>query len=86
MEENQPEHPPKSMPSQTTALRVVFAPDFRNLGPYQQLLGESAEARGRRRWSYLTGYRRGMPLYRGLRGRPMDILHLHYPVHYFRAV
>lgn len=69
-------------PSPESMLRVIFAPDFRKLGPYQQLLAEAllAEKTG---VEYLRGYRRGMPLLRGLHGLPMDLLHLHYPVHYF---
>jgi hypothetical protein len=63
-------------------LRVTFAPDFRALGPYQQLLAD-ALAMEKIQVGHLQGYRRVLPLYRGLRGVPMDILHLHYPVHYF---
>jgi hypothetical protein len=62
-------------------LRVTFAPDFRELGPYQQLLAEALVAE-KVRVGHLHGYRRVLPLYRGLRGLPMDVLHLHYPVQY----
>ena len=65
-----------------SGIRAVFAPDFRELGPYQQLQAEALRAQNVS-VDYLQGYRRGMPLFRGLRGMRADLLHMHYPVHYF---
>lgn len=63
-------------------LRVTFAPDFRELGPYQELL---ARALGREEVhvTHLPGYRRVLPMVRSLQSLPMDVLHMHYPSHYF---
>lgn len=63
-------------------LRVTFAPDFRELGPYQHLLAQALD-RENVRVAHLPGYRRVLPMYRGLRAMPMDVLHMHYPSHYF---
>lgn|GEM_PF-763194 len=68
--------------SSTNTPQVVFAPDYREFSPYQKLLAEALVA-GKTRVDFLKGYRRGMPLYRGLRGMAMDVLHMHYPAHYF---
>lgn len=64
------------------SLHVMFAPDFRELAPYQYLL-EKALADCGTDVTYHPGYRRGMPLYRGVRSAAVNILHLHYPQHYF---
>ncbi len=62
-------------------LRVLFAPDFRHLVQYQQLLA-AALADQEVTVEFMTGYRRLLPMYRGLRGRKPDIFHQHFPVFY----
>ena len=64
-------------------MKVLFAPDYREGGAYQQLLagalrGEGVEV------DFLTDYRRGLPLARALRGWRGDVLHLHWPEKYFQ--
>ena len=63
-------------------LKVMFAPDFRKFGPYMGTLGDAMSTQNVS-VDYLSGYRRVMPLYRGLRGLRMDVLHMHYPAAYF---
>jgi beta-1,4-mannosyltransferase len=63
-------------------MNVVFAPDWRLGNPYQHLL--SAElARHGTNVTFLDGYKRVMPLTRGIRGGNVEILHLHWPEAYF---
>jgi glycosyltransferase involved in cell wall biosynthesis len=61
--------------------RVGFAPDYRLWVPYQAMLAEALRAIDVD-VSFVEGYRRGLPLFRGIRKMPMDLLHLHFPVHY----
>jgi glycosyltransferase involved in cell wall biosynthesis len=65
---------------------VLFAPDWRNGAPYQQLLAEALGAHGVR-VSFLGDYRRGLPLARLVRGwrrgHGCDLLHLHWPEAYY---
>lgn len=63
-------------------IRVLFAPDWREGVPYQQLLGD-ALARCGVGVDYLRGYRRVLPFTRLTRGRPCDLLHLHWPEAYY---
>jgi hypothetical protein len=58
-------------------MKVVFAPDFRSLVPYQQLLAEALARRGVE-LSYLTPRRRWLPFTRGLRDSGAEIFHLHW--------
>jgi beta-1,4-mannosyltransferase len=62
-------------------MRVAFAPDYREVVPYQQLLAD-ALSKCATKVDFLQGYRRVLPLYRGLRGMSVDILHLHFPQYY----
>src|SRR4051812_10152561 len=61
---------------------VLFAPDWRNGVPYQQLLADALETLGVR-VSFLQGYRRVLPLGRLLRQQRCDLLHLHWPEAYY---
>jgi beta-1,4-mannosyltransferase len=63
-------------------MKVIFAPDFRAVAPYQQLLADALADEGVE-VSFLTGYRRGLPLTRALPADEPGILHLHWPVYYF---
>jgi glycosyltransferase involved in cell wall biosynthesis len=63
-------------------MRVISGPDFRALAPYQQLLADALEKEGVQT-DYLSGYPRFLPLYRGIRRCPADILHLHFLARYF---
>jgi glycosyltransferase involved in cell wall biosynthesis len=63
-------------------IRVLFAPDWRNGVPYQRLLAE-ALADCDVQVDFLSGYRRGLPLWRGVRENPCDLLHLHWPEAYY---
>jgi beta-1,4-mannosyltransferase len=63
-------------------LRVLFAPDYRAGNPYQAYLGEALGHLGIE-VSFLSEYRRVLPLTRGSRGRSPDIVHLHWPEKYF---
>ena len=64
------------------SLRVVFAPDWRGGVPYQRLLAEALAAQDVR-VSFLTGYKRVLPLTRLLAAHPCDLLHLHWPEAYY---
>jgi beta-1,4-mannosyltransferase len=65
-------------------MSVVFAPDYRAGNPYQSLLAESLKNFGCR-VSFLSDYRRGLPLTRGITPASPDIFHLHWPEYYFKA-
>jgi glycosyltransferase involved in cell wall biosynthesis len=59
-------------------------PDYRQDNPYQSLLAESLAACGVD-VAFPVGYRRGLPLYRGIRdNRPIEVLHLHWTEAYTR--
>lgn len=70
-------------PRMRKKLRVLFAPDYRAGTPYQTYLAEALERRGME-VMYLDGYRRGLPLARGVAAKKPDLLHLHWPEDYFR--
>lgn len=59
-------------------LKVIFAPDWSRSVPYQSQLADALGAHGVR-VDYLRHYRRGLPLWRGLRDLDLDLLHLHWP-------
>ena len=61
---------------------VVFAPDWREGGPYQRLLSEALERQGVH-VHFLYGYKRLLPLSRAMREKNADILHLHWPEAYY---
>ncbi len=65
------------------SLRVVFAPDWRGGVPYQRLLAE-ALAELDVQVSFLTGYKRVLPLTRLLAAHPCDLMHLHWPEAYYQ--
>jgi beta-1,4-mannosyltransferase len=65
-------------------LSVLFAPDYRAGNPYQTLLAEAMRSFDVD-ISFLSDYRRVLPLARGVRSRPSDILHLHWPEYYYDA-
>lgn len=64
-------------------MNVFFAPDYSTHNPYQLLLAEALGNRGCE-IDFLSEYRRGLPLVRGLSGRA-SLLHLHWPEAYFRS-
>src|SRR5438105_3895817 len=64
-------------------IRVLFAPDYRDGLPYQDLLAKALVRHGVE-VSFLTDYRRGLPLFRGSFGNRPDIVHIHFPEKYFR--
>jgi hypothetical protein len=61
---------------------VLFAPDWRNGVPYQQLLADALGKEGVQ-VSFLQNYRRVLPLARLLGQRGCDVLHLHWPEAYY---
>lgn len=63
-------------------IRVLFAPDYRAGSPYQALLAEALSLCGVE-VTFLSHYRRGLPLFRGTRGMAPDIVHIHWPEPYF---
>ncbi len=65
-------------------MRVLFGPDFRHLVQYQQLLADALGAGGVD-VEFLQGYRRLLPMTRGVRAARPDVFHLHFPVHYIRC-
>lgn len=66
-------------------LHILFAPDFRKSIGYQHYLAEALEAQGVR-VSFLNGYARGLPLWRGTcRIEGLDAVHLHWPESYCQA-
>jgi beta-1,4-mannosyltransferase len=66
-------------------LRALFAPDWREGVPYQQLLA-NALARHGVTVSYLSGYKRLLPLSRLRRASSEhDVLHMHWPEAYYPA-
>ena len=65
-------------------IESVFAPDWRNGVPYQRLLAEALASHGVN-VSFLSHYKRILPLRRLLAARHCDILHLHWPEAYYPA-
>jgi glycosyltransferase involved in cell wall biosynthesis len=65
-----------------STIRVLFAPDYRAGTPYQALLAEALDRQGVE-VSFLSNYRRGLPLSRGSRDMAPDIVHLHWPEKFF---
>src|SRR2546423_7459777 len=63
-------------------MKVLFAPDWRNGVPYQQLLADALVRRGVE-VDFLNGYRRVFPLSRLLKNQQPDIFHLHWPEAYY---
>ena len=61
---------------------VLFAPDWRQGVPYQQLLANALTTAGVQ-VSFLSHYKRLLPLTRLLRERSTDLLHLHWPEAYY---
>jgi beta-1,4-mannosyltransferase len=64
-------------------MRVLFAPDWRAGNHYQRLLAEALSQHGVE-VSFLSDYYRGLPLFRGVRAKVPDIMHLHWPEQYFQ--
>ena len=63
-------------------MKVLFAPDWRSGISYQQLLAKALEEQGVQ-VEFLSEYRRILPLARGIRSHPTDLVHLHWPEAYF---
>ena len=63
-------------------MKVVFAPDWRSGVPYQRLLADALGQLGVE-VEFLSGYRRVLPLYRLVKDRAFDLLHLHWPDAYY---
>lgn len=64
-------------------MNIVFAPDFTTHNPYQALLAGALRDQGSE-ISFLSDYRRGLPLTRGC-SPCADLIHLHWPEAYFRS-
>ncbi len=64
-------------------MNVLFAPDYRKGLPYQDFLARELNKIGIN-VDFLSHYRRGMPLTRGIGDFNCDILHLHWPEVYFK--
>ena len=62
-------------------MKVLFAPDWREGNPYQELLVAALERQGVS-VQFLQGYRRVLPLSRLLADRTFDVFHLHWPEAY----
>jgi glycosyltransferase involved in cell wall biosynthesis len=63
-------------------VNVLFAPDWRSGVPYQRLLAEALETHGVH-VTFLSHYKRVLPLTRLLRITPTELLHLHWPEAYY---
>ena len=63
-------------------MKVLFAPDYREGIPYQEYLARELHLLGTE-VEFLTNYRRGMPLARGIKPTAADVLHIHWPEVYF---
>ena len=66
-------------------MNVVFAPDWRNGNPYQSLLADALRVEGLT-INFLSEYRRGLPLWRGISRRNCELLHIHWPEAYFTGL
>lgn len=64
-------------------MEILFAPDWRQGVPYQRLLAESLVEKGAR-VSFLSDYKRFLPLTRLMGQQPADLLHLHWPEAYYQ--
>jgi beta-1,4-mannosyltransferase len=69
---------------QPTHLEIAFAPDYRAGIPYQALLGKALEELGVDVEFFSPRYDRFLPLSRDCQIHRPDILHLHWPEHYFK--
>jgi beta-1,4-mannosyltransferase len=69
---------------QQPLLTVAFAPDYRAGNPYQALLAGALEDLGARVDFFSPKYDRFLPLSRDCHTNRPDILHLHWPEHYFK--
>src|SRR6516164_8709166 len=65
-------------------LTTAFAPDYRAGNPYQALLARALEGLGVRVKFFSPKYDRFLPLSRDCQTIRPDILHLHWPEHYFK--
>lgn len=63
-------------------MKVLFAPDYRTANAYQRLLAKALASEDVD-VTFLNGYRRVLPLWRGIRDRTENLLHLHWPEHYY---
>jgi len=63
-------------------MNVLFAPDWKSGNPYQSLLASALADLGVQ-VEFLSTYRRGLPLARGVHGSKADVMHLHWPEAYF---
>lgn len=63
-------------------MNVLFAPDWRQGVPYQRLLADALAACDVR-VTFLSHYKRVLPLARLVRLQPADLLHLHWPEAYY---
>jgi len=63
-------------------MNVLFAPDWRVGVPYQKLLADALDAQGVT-VEFLSHYRRGLPLWRGIEPTRHDVFHLHWPEAYY---
>lgn len=63
-------------------MKVLFAPDWRRGVSYQQLLADALKAH-EVDVAFLAGYRRVLPLCRGVRPFKSDLVHLHWPEPYW---
>jgi glycosyltransferase involved in cell wall biosynthesis len=63
-------------------MKVLFAPDWRQGVPYQRLLAEALAAR-EVNVSFLSHYKRLLPLARMVHATHCDIFHLHWPEAYY---
>ncbi len=66
-------------------MRVLFAPDWREGVPYQRLLAGALAAHGLE-VTFLSHYKRLLPLTRLVREQRADLLHLHWPEAYYPRV
>jgi glycosyltransferase involved in cell wall biosynthesis len=71
---------------ESNALRVLMMPDYREGNPYQQLLADSLAEHGVE-VIFPQGYRRVLPLLRGLLSQnpPVQVLHLHWLEAYLKG-
>ena len=69
---------------QRTLLTTAFAPDYRAGNPYQALLARALENLGVKVEFFSPKYNRFLPLSRDCQTSGPDILHVHWPEHYFK--
>lgn len=63
-------------------MKVTFAPDWRGGGPYQKLLASHLAPLGIE-VDFFSGYRRVLPLARGIQSHNTDLFHIHWPEAYW---